>query len=540
MQKIVLAFALAFVYAGSGRAQDIKKCVAVRGNGHYVTAHFGGLARIIEDHGIMHGIAGSSSATLSAFIYDSILENSAVKNASGESQQRRVALLLKSVYGLLDALKDRGLFLLLGERDDPQHRELLNRMLTSTEDAIAAINAFEYPYGLNIINRSFVEFAFSNSGGRDFHYRQAAEAIKNLTSFRVESPIPLVRPGIFNFEALGPLASRLADFYAQTNFSDDDQAEFLEWIERCEGKTANLSWDEINRDEVFQEEPTCTRGFMNLAFSKLRRKSRIAKDLPMYERKLGVNLDVLIGTGIIEGRDAYIRFMTIKNMYLNGKVEEHLGIDYKNLKFGYWGSDKALLENVESNLIAKFENDEKSRKFLALEPVPSWKTVLKFSPAEPGLSDAMVVNSNLMQISVGGWSDLHPVQVLDAAGCDEVYYLTRMGEESKLAVDMVRLFNGGEDNLEKLYSLSDMGNKVSGDESMSSFKRALQLVNGGVLCTDWNNQKFSGRNILELGEEAYKAKMVYPNEQGNEGLKNRSWEISSAKTDVSCRAGAGF
>ena len=59
-----------------------KVCAAVRGNGHYVVTHFASLARIVEHYGVVDGMAGGSSGSLSTFIYDSMLKNDAIRSCS--------------------------------------------------------------------------------------------------------------------------------------------------------------------------------------------------------------------------------------------------------------------------------------------------------------------------------------------------------------------------------------------------------------------------------------------------------------------------
>src|SRR5262245_49290039 len=79
-------------------------CAAVRGNGENIGAHFGSLAHIIETYGVIEGMAGGSSGSITTFLYESILSNDAVntcgKKACDASQRSaRVSLALKSIYG---------------------------------------------------------------------------------------------------------------------------------------------------------------------------------------------------------------------------------------------------------------------------------------------------------------------------------------------------------------------------------------------------------------------------------------------------------
>src|SRR5690349_6860427 len=81
-------------------------CVALRGNGNYIITHFASLARLIENYGIIDGMAGGSSSTITMFTYESILKNPTLRTCgdqacSAEETAARAALLLKSLreYG---------------------------------------------------------------------------------------------------------------------------------------------------------------------------------------------------------------------------------------------------------------------------------------------------------------------------------------------------------------------------------------------------------------------------------------------------------
>lgn len=45
----------------TGEARGIKNCVAIRGNGELIWAHFAGLARLLESEGTISGVAGGGA-----------------------------------------------------------------------------------------------------------------------------------------------------------------------------------------------------------------------------------------------------------------------------------------------------------------------------------------------------------------------------------------------------------------------------------------------------------------------------------------------
>ena len=63
--------------------EDFDLCFGVRGNGPRLFAHFPALARAVEEFGIPSAYVGSSSATITGFLFESILENPLIKDCDG-------------------------------------------------------------------------------------------------------------------------------------------------------------------------------------------------------------------------------------------------------------------------------------------------------------------------------------------------------------------------------------------------------------------------------------------------------------------------
>src|SRR5690606_38457196 len=121
---------------------------------------------------------------------------------------------------------------------------------------------------------------------------------------------------------------------------------------------------------------------------------------------------------------------------------------------------------------------------------PIWRTVLERSMLEPGLS-RILRDPQTPALHAGGWVDLQPVQVLQAAGCEDVVYVTRQGEETSFITlprpitqeatrgGVAELLGLEAKDQDDLYALSNY---------QSSYSRA---VSGSSLvwCTDWNRAK---------------------------------------------------
>ena len=208
------------------------------------------------------------------------------------------------------------------------------------------------------------------------------------------------------------------------------------------------------------------------------------------------------------------------------KMDAHFGKDFiinnpEDIHFGYWG-DVQDLANIASKLDT---NDEKSRRFLALGAA-TWKQVLSLSPAEPGLSPIKKFTANGKTFfSAGGWSDLHPLGILKASGCEKIVYLTRQGGESLFAQGVAKRLL----NLDRDWSLLSTSNpdqaaanhklNNSGDPSAdpkglwsklynlanpnSSINNSLSQA-GAVLCTNWDAFDVA-KDLMGLVEDSYRS-----------------------------------
>ncbi|HEU5056742.1 MAG TPA: hypothetical protein VFU21_09450, partial [Kofleriaceae bacterium] len=200
---------------------------------------------------------------------------------------------------------------------------------------------------------------------------------------------------------------------------------------------------------------------------------------------IGARLPALVMTSVVEAAGAE-EMARAQAAYRAGQVPT-LAIDFDDVRIGYFGK-QADLDRVAAN--PRGFTDLKTKKFLALGE-RRWRDVLSFSPAEPGLARALELGDG--RFSAGGWPDLHPVQVLENLGCDQVVYVTRRGAESGFAQGVGRVLGMSAGEQAELY---DLGSK-------SSFAAALERA-GAVWCTDWNQV---GGDLVSLAADAYSAPM---------------------------------
>lgn len=244
-------------------------CVAVRGNGPLITSHFGAMARIVEAHGPVSGVAGGSSGSITSFLTESIHGNPLLYDCRDEvdyaafdhfeigavadelavpatveegrctdAQTRaRAALLYKSLLGYAEALGDSGEALALqhilalrgandavdseleGELDEEtvdegQEEEPLS--IRKLRDAIrGALDLLGSEDLRDILTLDDLLFAL---GRRPFTAlalgRDLVGAIRDAAAFEPADHRMFIRPGIIDFEQVGSKLGRLASFYA--------------------------------------------------------------------------------------------------------------------------------------------------------------------------------------------------------------------------------------------------------------------------------------------------------------------------------------
>jgi len=217
------------------------------------------------------------------------------------------------------------------------------------------------------------------------------------------------------------------------------------------------------------------------------------------QESVGAHIPALPTTSVLTGKavDQYTKLF-IDYQTTTDPNFGNFSVNPADLRFGYWG-DATSLKKIEKQFKTNPEylQDAKSQKFLALGESP-WHKVISTSPAEPGLSRIMALSRT--QLSAGGWSDLHPVMVLKALGCDNIIYITRKGEESRFAQAIFRrLTNANDQTVSDFYSMTN---------PQSSFMRSQQNATK-IKCTDWNSFE-AVKDLNGLIEESMRAPLINP------------------------------
>ncbi len=506
-------------------------CLALRGNGELMPAHWGAMANLTEKMGLPVAQAGGSSATITMMMNEAVATNKFITGTRGQTARNRAGLLFKSFEGFVDYLgttpewRD---FVTLYQRaqsagginwvndlqkllqqapaaDRYQLRTFLGDNLELLKSnyrtgvklgLISERNYAPLMHSLGRLASGELSRAEEDLARAKFYADELKETIRVFGSFNASTDANLFfRPGLVNFARFAEQLGRMAQFYSARTSTAADDALWEAFFGACESTPGQL-WTEIqslNRE--------CSKSFTRLLEAFLR--SGTAANFA--DLKVGSVIASYPTTAVLTGPAAQ---QALTAIYDYDKARDpKFGFkfflkDPDAVKFGYWGEAFAL-RSIEAKLPK--DKDEKSRRFLALGQA-TWKKVLALSPAEPGLAAMQTFEAGGSEsaselVSVGGWSDLHPMTVLRASGCSRIIYITRRGAESPFAKGVAkRLFSTRENDPaadELLAKLYDLGNPES------SMRQSLDQADA-VLCTDWN--RFNVKSgVREMIRDSYRA-----------------------------------
>jgi hypothetical protein len=510
-------------------------CLAIRGNGDAEPAHWGAMARTVEQLGLPNVGAGGSSATVSFFILDAIASNPLIKNQPLEVQKARASLLLKSLLGYFNEIQNTkawndlktvyGMF-----QEAKLHNSLLEiGKLINLGNTEAALSSLKTIIQLGIINEEPVaNLKYALSKGLSalprakFYYNELMETLRVFGKFdALHDDNLFFRSGLVSFTGAAHAFGKVAAFYAGLGTSPEQVKAYKDFMTTCEVGSIGKSWVEIMKSN-----PTCQSLFATLFKSYINSQ----QPLPQLEnQKIGGNITLYPTTSVLVGKAA-AEFHEARKKY-HDAMDPHFGKNFKisnpeEIRFGYWGNPDDL-RRIQKNLNPA---DEKSRRFMPLGNA-TWQTVLSLSPAEPGLSnlkDFQIAGRSEILVSAGGWSDLHPVLVLKAAGCDNVVYLTRTNGESifaqgvaKRLMSLDRSWNYLDPSNPETTKINDAGDSK---DMTSLWSRLYNLGNpkssvnvsisnaSAVLCTNWNAFD-AKKDLVGIVEDSYHSSFwINPNQ----------------------------
>jgi hypothetical protein len=329
---------------------------------------------------------------------------------------------------------------------------------------------------------------------------EVKQAAASLTNLDASDPDVFFRPGLLEFSHFIEVIGRVADFYAGNGV---DQKRFTRFMLDCAPGTGDLMWSEIAGKKI--DGGTC-----GSVFGGMVRDWRTSADYRSGKRlnhTPGLALPTIMVTSVVQDPGAVAKLANYDNLYHQG-VSRKLDLNFQDVKFGYW-----ISKGFPSDVIERWNAtnaDGKSRKAVSLGEARTWREILEKSPREPSLGKYMPFAPGELaagSVSLGGWADLHPVQVLKAAGCGKVVYLTRQTPETTF-ISAGKPFEGRKPSgLAELLGMTanDYDAIYNLDSAQSGYARALVQADG-VWCTNWN--KFSAMEQEGIAMDAWRSPLI--------------------------------
>lgn len=462
-----------------GSDNAVKTCAAVRGNGDRILAHFGAIGRYHDHFPAFDGIAGGSSGSITSFIYESMLMNPLLEQCEDRSctpdeKRQRLAFLVKSIMGYVDAYKGteevQALLLTIDAVQDlrtlfadPSFQKLMEYDAASAAQKVVAV--LKTPEFRGLINPDLLTL-FQESQNIPFHLNELERNLKNFGSWKAADTSIFFFPGFINWAELARRMGRIADFYAGYG-SYYPRLEMEAVLQQCAPALTGKDW---NNSEILD----CQKQFTALIADY--RQSNIAdvNGPHRIQDPIGKGMMALASTSILMGDENLAIYKAAYDSYRRGEAYEFKP-KFSEIKMGYFGraTDLARIQSNERGY-----TDTRTQRFESLG-TRAWQDIISVSPAEPSLSDIRPVDSG--RYSVGGWIDLSPSLVLRNAGCDEVVYFTRYVKSNSIgfAASVVKMLNASDEEVEQ----------IIGAKADLSPMPAFILSNNeatGVWCTDWD------------------------------------------------------
>jgi len=465
---------------------DLPLCVGIRGNGNRIWAHFPSLARIVETFGPIFGVAGGSSATATSLLLESIESNPLVTSCSGRCCR------LKSVQGLpLDNVVVGPSLQVVIEEAEAQN--IPARLQSGEQQAVADfISILESTQGnvATLVNRDVIELLLTSPDPL-FH---ADDIIANSQGdFSVSDPLVFVRPYLLDISGAAALLDLVASFYAGFEPLDTERMERL--LEDCAKPSLGVQWNSTIMDYPTRSKSTCGNELASL-FDDFVESRRGSDSFPSrLDDDLGGTLRTMITTSVLQGNGVDIWKQAVDD-YENIQFPVRFPIDFdSDVRFGYFG-DKRSLRRASKRLQRRF-SDAKSSRFISLGPT-TWREVMIRSPAEPTLSRGVPIGEDF--ISLGGWTDPVPSQILDAIGCNRIVLVNRPDGTGTFPVEIATQLGATEEFLQELYQVT---------ASDSSWTTALREADASI-CSDWDAP--AGDDANALSQAGYDAPLLSQNE----------------------------
>ncbi len=464
-------------------------CAGVRGNGQRLFAHYGVLARQIEEYGPVTCIAGGSSGSITAFFHESIWANPDVhrcddRRCRNRDRDARTALMLKSVIGLVDTgvIADVALLAELVQNVIDLDIEALLAGPTPQEGVDALVRVLRDLGPL--INQDVITLLLT-SPDPVFHATDIIDGLQKGLNFVVDDPKVFLRTSVLDTDAFAALLGSVGSFYAAYGPADRDGVSA--WIDACARPSVGLTWEETAALPADGGE-TCGDQFGRL-FNEYRERFATEGGPNRVDDPVGWYLPAFGVTGVLTG-DAVAEWEAARDAWLAAEPIP-FEPDFGDVGVGWWGNEREL-RRMDRRLDRR-NDDLGSEQFVPLGQ-QAWREVLSSSPAEPGFSPGVPLASGA--VSVGGWADPLRVLPLDALRPRRTITVNRRDGVGGFTEQVTRLLGATDADVEALYSPTD---------PTSTFYLGLDRADG-VWCTNWDAPPAS--DVDALFADGYNAPLI--------------------------------
>lgn len=393
-------------------------CLALRGNGFRIGAHFGSMARMTEVAGLPDVVIGSSSGSISSFLLDSVAMNPLLA-ASGDKRNLEASLLIKTIPEFMSVLMEESAILKARELiSDPQAKtelsglksklsafdkaDFLGKIFLALKTVIQEktvrdlISIYRSPYFKDVINPEIIAYWKKTnqikgqaaaeidprkkaelSAIADYRNKQLADALNAADKFDVRQDDNLLfRSGILNHRGFVRIWDRMASLYAGYNMTMDHDFLMKDFLRKCSGPSKNRTFEQLA-----EAEPSCRPLFRKLAKSYLRHYNFVlgGPDFPncsghpvedatscaryRMNDKLGDSLNAFVITSAFVGDTSSRYTEHFKKFDLT--TDPHFGSQFKlrlaDFKIGIFG-DVPSISRARQRLLSPFQ-DRSGRTF---------------------------------------------------------------------------------------------------------------------------------------------------------------------------------
>ncbi len=465
-----------------------ESCIAIRGNGARLFAHFGALGRYHEYYPPAQAIAGGSSGSITSFLYESMMLNPLLSQCDGkectpEEARLRLSFMLKSlpVYGtaFYDSNEIKALRYVFDlytniKSKTFDRQEFRNLVTAAPDQAWDRLEAILSAAELRELVSGEVFKLLRESENKIFHLKEIQKALESFGKFQATDASIFLFPSFFNWDVFAQRIGRIGNFYAGYGLYYPKET-MEEILRTCSKPMLGRSPDELSQIP-FSQGVSCQDRLVEVISAY---RSRLAKDKvgPFRIDEIpGKKTTVLISTAVLK-EGAEKNFREAYAQYVKG-VAPDWKPDFAGVKVGYF------TRAAEAQKLAQDPEAFTGKRLNRLVPLLNrpWREALRSSPAEPSLSGAQILSDGA--ISVGGWIDLNPVLALNSLGCRNTMLLTRpvINATQGFAPDIARRLGASEDDVGDIFS------KDGDRQALSVFSRSIDAAKA-IWCARWDDPK---------------------------------------------------